>query len=229
MIIGILNWFDEEPAWLAAATASMCRAGMSHIVAVDGAYLAFPDAIGMPRSAPGQHAAIREVCDAMQIGHTIHAPTEPFAGECEKRSYAFTLAETLATAGDWFFLMDADQVITNPGDLAAALEQAEEDVATAMFYERGVGQELNGAPGIFPVRCIFRAGLDLRVTGRHYDYLTGDGRNLWGDAPYEPACATGCHVEHRTRLRSLARKAAQEAYYARRDELGLEQPPPVLA
>jgi len=218
-VIGVLVWYDEEPAWLAATVASMCRVGMSHIVALDGAYLAYPDAIRHARSAPGQHAAIREVCDAMQVGHTIHAPSGPWiGGECEKRTYGFTLAMTVAEAGDWFFLMDADQVITSPGNLAA-LEQADEDVAEALFYERGA----YGGGGMFPVRCIFRAQ-PLRVEGRHYDYLTGDGRNLWGDAPYEPAAVTMCEVEHRTRLRSPARKQAQDAYYKRRDELGLEQP-----
>lgn len=223
-LIGILNWYDEEPSWLSATVASMCRIGMSHIVAVDGAYLAYPGAITQPRSAPGQHAAIREVCDAMQVGHTIHAPAGPWVGgECEKRSYGFRLAETIAVPGeDWYFLMDADQVITTPGNLAA-LETAGEDVAEALFYERGA----YGGGGLFPVRCIFRAEPGLHVTGRHYDYLTGDGRNLWGDAPYEPAASTQCEVEHRTRLRYAARKQAQDAYYKRRDELHLEQAPEV--
>jgi hypothetical protein len=191
---------------------------MSHIIAVDGAYVAYPGAIRHPRSAPEQHAVIREVCEATRVGCTLHAPATPFEGnETEKRSFGFRLAEQIATDGDWYFLMDADQVITNVGNLHNVLGATSLDVADVLFYERGT-------PAVFPVRCVFRAVPGLRVAGRHYDYIAADGRNLWGDPPLCPAALTGCEVEHRTRLRHEARRQAQQAYYQRREELGIETP-----
>ena len=225
-LIGILNWYDEQPAWLAAAVSSMCGAGMSHIVAVDGAYGLFPDGVRHPRSGMEQHSAISEVCQALQVGCTLYSPAEAFEGnEVEKRSLGFRLAELVADEGDWYFLMDADQVITTSGNLHRLLDQTECDVAEALFYERGVGQELNGQRALWPVRCIFRAIPGLHVAGQHYSYLTPDGRDLWGDPPWEPACTTQVEVEHRTRWRAKPRQEAQNQYYQRRDDAHAEHTP----
>jgi hypothetical protein len=43
-LIGILCWFDERPAALAGVVAGLAKAGVSHVVAVDGAYSLFPNA-----------------------------------------------------------------------------------------------------------------------------------------------------------------------------------------
>lgn len=223
-ILGILSWYDEQPSWLAAAVASMCRAGMSHIIAVDGAYALYPDGIRHPRSGTEQHQAIMDVCQAMQTGLTLHSPSDAYHGnETEKRSLGFKLAEQVAEDGDWYFLMDADQVITTAHAIHRSLAETDCDVAEALFYERGADQEVNGMRALWPVRCIFRAIPGLRVAGKHYSYITPDGRDLWGDPPYEPACSTMVEVEHRTRWRSPLRKQAQDAYYKRRDELGVER------
>jgi hypothetical protein len=228
-IVGILNWYDESPSWLGACTASMARAGMTHIVAVDGAYGLFPDGIRHPRSGTEQYAAIIEVCQAMEIGLTLHSPAEAYPGnECEKRSHGFMLAEQVAEAGDWYFLMDADQVITTSHNLHRSLAETEFDVAEALFYTRGVGQEMNGQRALWPCRCIFRAIPGLRVRDRHYSYQLPDGRDLWGDPPYEPAAVTLVEVEHRSQWRSKPRQLAQNQYYERRDEAGAENPERLL-
>lgn len=224
-IIGILSWYDENPAWLGACVASMCGAGLRHIVAVDGAYALFPDGIRHPRSGMEQHSAVSEVCQALNVGLTLYSPAEAFAGnETEKRSLGFRLAELVAEEDDWYFVMDADQVIVSAIGLHQKLAATELDVAETLFYERGVGQEMNGQRSLWPVRNLFRAIPGLKVEGKHYDYVLPDGRNLWGDAPLEPAAWTGVEVEHRTRWRSRPRIEAQERYYQRRAELGVERP-----
>jgi len=224
-MIGILCWYDENPSWLAATTASMARAGVSHIVGLDGAYALYPGAMRHPRSGAEQYAAVMEVCQAMQIGLTIHGPYDAYAGnECEKRTLGFKLAEQVAEEGDWYILMDADQVITQAHGLPRDLEDTEHDVAEALFYSRVAGDEMNGQRALWPVRCMFRAIPGLEVKGQHFSYVLPDGRDLWGEPPYEPAAQTRMEVEHRTMWRPKIRQQAQDSYYKRRDETGIERP-----
>jgi hypothetical protein len=58
---------------------------------------------------------IAEVCDALEMGCTMFAPREPFAGnEVEKRSVSLKLAETVAEPfEDWYFVVDADHFVTS--------------------------------------------------------------------------------------------------------------------
>jgi hypothetical protein len=223
-LIGVTIWYDENPAWLAACVASMARAGISHVVAVDGAYALYPDGIRHPRSGLEQHAAVSEVCQAMQIGCTLHSPAEAYAGnEVEKRTLAFRLAEQVAEEDDWYFVMDADQTIVSSLGLREKLATTDLDVGEVLFYERGAGQEFNGERSLWPVRCLFRAIPGLAVVGKHYSYVTPDGRDLWGDPPLCEACPTGVEVEHRTRWRPRPRIMAHAQYAQRRDELGVER------
>ncbi len=171
-----------------------------------------------------QHAAVSEVCQALQVGLTLHSPSGAYPeNETGKRSLGFRLAEQVAEPGDWYFLMDADQVITTSGNLHRTLSETDCDVAEALFYERGAGEVMNGQRALWPVRCLFRSIPGLRVVGKHYSYVTPDGRDLWGDPPLEPAASTMVEVEHRTRWRARPRITSQESYYQRRDELGVER------
>lgn len=76
-----------------------------------------------------------------------------------------------------------------------------------------------------PVRTVFRALPRLHVACNHFTYLSGNGRVLWNGGPggQVPTVDTRCEIEHRTRLRDVARKEQQAEYYRRRDELGVEQ------
>jgi hypothetical protein len=220
-LVGVLNWYDEDPAWIAATTASMCRAGCEHILGLDGAYAAFPEARGW--SHPDQHAAIYEVARAMNTGCTVHTPAGPwFGGEVEKRTFGFQLAETMTTEEDWLVLMDADQVILESAGLREALEATDLDVAEPRFVEPG--SDLG-----FPVRCVFRALRGIHLADNHATYLDGDGRRLAMHAPMVDALPLPqIIVEHRTAKRAVGRKQRQQAYYERRDRLNLEQPHAVL-
>lgn len=221
-LFGLVSWYDEQPEWLAACVASLSKAGVSHIVAVDGAYQAYPGGVEHPRSGQEQHAAILEVAHSLDMGCTLHVPDQAWIGnEIEKRSFCFALAEQLTTPyEDWYFVMDADQVVTTTQHLPETLCDVEEDVAETLFWERNRLHD----PTYAPLRNLFRAIPGLRVKHNHYTYMTPDGRRLWGDwaAGLEPAFLTTTEIEHRTWIRPRARMEAQQSYYERRDRFGIE-------
>ena len=220
-IVGILVWYDEDPAWLAACVASLAKAEVEHVVAVDGAFALYPN--GTPTSGSEQHAAIQETCRGAGIGWTLHVPPIVWLGnEVEKRSFAFRLAETLTTEVDWYFLMDADQIVTTAVGLRDKLEATDKHVGEVRFHDEGE-EPLSG----FPVRCVFRALRGLHLAGNHFTYALPDGRCLWGQSRVrepvvEPAeDLSFVEVEHRAK-RQTARRAAQLAYYERRSRLNAE-------
>ena len=220
-LIGILCWYDERVSWLSGVIAALQKVGVSHLVAVDGAYATYPQ--GKAYSGPEQHAAIVEVCRAIEMGCTIATPQEPwFGNEVEKRNHAFRLAETIAIPEeDWYFLVDADHFVTSAaGGHLRALKETEYDVGEVRFTERLDGSfDMGGCP----LRCVFRAIPGLHFDTNHFTYRLPDGRNLHD--PLEPAANLSMiEVEHRTQWRDAYRKEKQQTYYRRRDELGLELP-----
>lgn len=221
-IIGILSWYDERPSWLAGVVSSLAKhAEIDHLIAVDGAYAAYPD--GKPFSGAHQAEAIYEVCRNLQVGLTLYTPQEVwFGNEVEKRNYAWKLAESVAEPfEDWYFICDADTFVTEGIGLRKRLEVAEEDVGAVMFHE-----PLDGSwdPGGCYLRCVFRAIPGLRFDTNHFTYRLPDGRNLH-DPFVPPVDLSFVRVEHRTQWRDVYRKQKQDVYYRRRDELGLELPP----
>ncbi len=213
-LIGLLSWYDERPDWLAAAVASLAKADVSHLVAVDGPYALFPD---HRAASPGiQHDAIRETASAASMGLTLHVPSEPWAGnEVEKRSFCFELAETVAEPfEDWYLVCDADQFIVSAIGHTARLA-TDCDVAETRMIER----HLTGSGGM-PFRNMFRALPGLRLDGNHYTYRA-DGRNLSnGSAPVlDLSCI---EIEHRLRPVTEPRRRAQLDYYQRRDREQVE-------
>ena len=234
-IIGVLCWFEESPSWLAATVTSLVHlAAIDHLVAVDGAYALLPD--GRAHSGSEQHDAIREVCQAAGCGLTVHTPADPWLGnEVEKRSFAFQLAEQVATIGeDWYFVVDADEVIQSAPDLHALLAETDEDVGTVWLNERfdphAKPHNEQVAQMTYwpresrqPSNRLFRAVERLRAVENHYTYMHGNGRVLIV-GNQDAAVDTRVELEHRTGLRDVARKLQQTRYYDRRDELGIETP-----
>lgn len=231
-IIGITSFYDEKPAWLHDAIASIARHGVEHLVAVDGAYALFAN--GQPASPPEQHQAIEDTCRTHNIGLTLHVPRTTWQGnEIEKRTFCFRLAEQLAEPDDWYWSMDADQVVTDcPPDLKQQLGETKHDAAVVTFYEghheRKVAQRATWDGDEFPVRLLFRAIPGLSVEGNHFTYVTPDGRCVWGNPHQQhidPALdLSALRVEHRTWERDEERHRAQYDYYRRRDETGYERP-----
>lgn len=211
-LIGLLCWYDELPSWLAGVTAGLAKAGVSHVVAVDGAYSLYPAAGAY--SAREQHNAIAEVCEALGMGCTLFAPREPFVeNEVEKRTVSLRLAEAVADPSrDWYFVVDADHFVKSAVGHLDKLAQTNCDVAAVRLTQDGGG---------WPCRCVFRAIPGLRYDGNHFSQITPDGRNLWDST--SPVLDLSCvEVEHRTGPRDKGRRESQLRYYERRDRLGIE-------
>jgi hypothetical protein len=242
-LYGLISWYDEAPSWLSACVASLAKVGCDHIVALDGAYAFYPE--GKPRSGPEQAEAIYRTAEGAGMGCTIHAPSEVWLGnEVEKRSKLFEIAEVISEPHvDWWFVMDADQVVVDPdpSTLKPRLEATDLDVAETMFEERmdPYATKLKAETARkthwnrttqFTVRNLFRALPQLRLDTNHFTYRTADGRRLWGNATMGEAAGLehalilhDVRIEHRTWFRDKARHDSQYTYYRRREELGIEK------
>lgn len=226
-LIGLLCWYDEDPAWLAAAIIGMHRIGVDHLIAVDGAYALFPE--GKAMSGPDQHRMIVEACHAHKMGLTLHLPPYQWLGnEVEKRTFMFRLGDLIAEEGDWYFVCDADHICSDsPVNVKEELERTDLDCAEISLWERHTNEhahEFDWPPvGEHPCRCVFRAIPGLHMDGNHYTVTTPDGRRLWGSSDTEPALdLTDVRFEHRTQKRAVHRKKQALDYYRRRDDLGVE-------
>lgn len=230
----LLCWYDEPPNALAACVASLTIANVDHLVAVDGAYLLYPD--GKPSSPPDQAATIQQTAQALGIAATIHTPNERWAGnEVEKRTRMFSLALAASDPGDWWLSIDADMLITQaPHDLHQQLQDAEVDAARATLTEyRDLDDTQTQAQQFhyprtsqYPMRLLFRAQ-PLACAHNHCTYRTPDARVLWSaQAPITEEPGTDLPdlvVEHRHNQRTVDREQARAAYYSRRDYLGVER------
>lgn len=224
MISALLSWYDEHPAWLERAIQALEPAGITRIVAVDGAYALYPRARN--RSGIAQHEAITRAAYKIGAGLTIHIPETPWAGnEIEKRTFMFALADHLAKPGDWHLVIDADEVLTRcPHDLHAQLQASVFDVAQVTFSE----PHPSGRRREYPIPILFRAGLGIRCETNHYTYVTQHGRKLWGNAAtdrLEPRLdlAAQIKLDHLTEFRHEDRRTDAKRYYADREAQAIEQ------
>ena len=214
-MVALLNWYEEPASWLAECVASAARL-CDHIIAVDGAYAAFPGALQKPFSGSEQADTIFHTATGAGIGCTIHTPREPWwGGEVQKRDFMFRLGETFATADDWFLRIDADETLTTvPHDAKRRLAESEFDVADVTIWERDTSDYRS------PFRCLFRALPGIRIEQAHYLVTVPDGqggrRILNGDGvvhknePAEPL--QDMELEHRTRNRSAGRQELKREY-----------------
>ena len=215
-ICALLSYYDEP--WLKQHVKSLRLAGVSKLVAVDGAYALFPG--GKARSPVSNHRDLERACEKTGIELVHHVPDDVWGGnEVEKRTFLFELAERHTTPDDWYFVADGDEFVTAaPDDLPGLLADTLEPVGECELYE---GREAN------TLRMFFRAQRGIRPTGLHFTYATPDGTVLWGGYAAETASAARLpvRVRHRTLQRPTARRAASLAYYEARDEQDIEQGP----
>jgi hypothetical protein len=162
---------------------------------------------------------------------------EPWQGnEVEKRSALFALSDTIASPGDWVWVCDADEVVTDAYGVKDTLEGTDLDAGEVTLWERmdwhsRRPEEEHAAieadlpeRSQQPIRKLFRAGLGTRVVGNHYTYVTADGRVLFSMGAQEEAVSLlQVRVEHRNRWRTAARDAARNSYYERRGLLRIER------
>lgn len=231
-LIGLLSWYDETPEALAQCIAGLHKAGVSHLVAVDGAYALYPDA--KAASDPIQQGAIVTACRSLGMECLLHVPSRPWQGnEVEKRNHLFALGYLLSEPGDWFWVQDADQVVTkcpDPAELKDALSATDAKSAEVEFLDV-VAQQANQLhwPPRFVVRSLFRAQR-ITVGPAHCAYTGEDGESLWtgsgavdGTEPLDLSSVV--EVEHRPNVRPPERQRAKLQFYALRDELGIERGP----
>lgn len=217
-LVGLLSWFEEEPDWIHECVQSLAGK-IEHLVALDGGYGLFPGA--RPASDDKQHRALVRATRKAGMGLTLELPPNVWDSEMSKRSRLFRLGELLTGPEDWYFVMDADQLVTEwPADLRELLERTERDVALTRFVEPHPA----AATKRFPIRNMFRAIRGLYVTANHFTYMTPDGRKLWGPGRQEEALdlTAGVHIEHRTHFRRKTRKERSRVYYRKRDRLAVE-------
>lgn len=225
-IVGLLSWFDESPAWLAELVASLAKAGVDHIVAVDGAYAAYPDAEA--NSGSEQAAVVLAAAAGAGMGCTIHVPQEPWAGnELEKRTFLFAAGHLVAEPEiDWLWVVDGDELVTHSDGLRAALATTDLQVARVTLWEGVASGEHQW--NTQPLRMLFRAQRSgILVTGHHASYVNGDGQILWNACrPVDELPALlldGVKVRHRPGDRPAYRNRKRGDYYNRVKSMDLER------
>jgi hypothetical protein len=239
-IVALLCFFDELPTMLAATVAS-CGRLCDHVIAVDGAYELFPQGAGASDST--QHEAIVRAAEAVGIGITLHVPTEKWQGnEVSKRNAMFELGRLVAREeGDWFLIIDADEVIVDvPGDVREQLAETECVAATyglVDHFDLGKAAPENQAglrwvPSSVAhhVRGLYRNLPGLRVEGEHYRYtadIDGVPTDLWEGVP--ALDLRHLRIAHHRDRRPVDRNRRAKDYYAIRDLAGAERAPEHVA
>lgn len=227
-LIGLTAWFDEPVDALLRCIDAMAAAEVDHIVAMDGRYALYPADHDV--SAPNEYAAILMSCRALGMACTIHQPAGPWEdGEVEKRTALFALGLSVAGDGDWFWVQDADQIVTKaPADLKVRLRDSARDVAEVTILD-AVALRANQKdwPPEFAMRALFRAQ-PITVGPSHCMYNAPDGSLLWGydgDKRMQEALdlTDVVLVEHHPDRRSHDRQHAKLMYYAERDAARIER------
>lgn len=214
-IVALLSYFDESPTWLRDLIETLPVCGVSHLVALDGRYELYQHPL--TRSPAHCRQAIEQACRDNDLGLTHADRDTPWRDEIEKRTALFELAESVTTEHDWYFVVDADERITQaPGKLPKLLATTDALVGEAVLWDD---------QSDIPLRMFFKAVRGLKVVDNHYTYQTPDGRRLWGDwnTNLEPAIPTGVKVEHRDKQRPAQRRDRKFAFYDLRDQQSPEQ------
>lgn len=223
-ILALLSFYDERPQDLIRYVASLRQATVDHLVAVDGAYALFPDA--RPVSPPEQRGALMAACVEAGIGLTLHTQPATWAGnEPHKRGFLFGLAHETSEPGDWFWVLDTDELVREvPPDFRDRLEDTEHDVAEVTLCDvEALQANKPNWPARFTQRRLFRAQ-PIRLRSSHFEYFRADG-SLLGLDPQEGAPCLDCTdvtVWHAHVSRDPARSDARHRYYIARDTQGVE-------
>lgn len=223
-LVALLSFYDERPEDLVLYVASLQKAGIEHLVAVDGAYALYPDAKGA--SPPQQRAVLETACVESGIDLTIHVPSGPWQhNEPGKRNALFALAAAVTGPGDWFFVLDTDELLQDiPEDFRHRLEGSEYDTALVTICDtQALAANRPSWPAYFRQRRLFRAQ-QIFLTHSHATYYSLDGRVLGLDPPENDATLdlADLTVWHAPQRRGQARQTAKAAYYKARERSGAE-------
>lgn len=223
-IIGLLSWWNEDAALLYNAVNSFSGV-IDHLVAVDGRYGSL--SASEATSGPDNYGAIMSVAAAQNIGLTIHRQVHAWQGdEVEKRTRMFELAEPLVEDGDWYCVIDSDEIAQKvPDDLKGALEVTDKLAADVKLFDPQKAPE--------NIRILFKALPGLHCQDNHFTYVAGDGTVVWGNefgGPSTPRPVDALdlsdefHVLHLSDLDTESeRHKAQQDYYRSREAEGRER------
>lgn len=229
-MIGLLSWFDEEPAFLERAIASHADAGLlDAVVAVDGRYALYGRS-GPTTSTADEYAAIAQACRERGLDLALVSRETPWEGELHKRRALFQHGLAMAEVGrDWFWVIDGDNELLEYPD-------ADEVRARLISTPLHACEVILSEPGKKwkdvrrPMRQLFRALPGFSAVGRHWHYVAqvdGEWAYLWG--PQErtlPALELhGLVVRHHHMDRAQERRNRAYSYYAERDSRQVEQTP----
>jgi hypothetical protein len=224
-VFGCLIWFDEDPRWLASTVASFAKL-CDHVVAVDGAFFAYPE--GRPASGGEQGESIQAAARAAGLALTLHVPQTVWMGnEPQKRSCYARLVNALATPYvDWMLVLDGDEELSEVSPLARRdLEQTELNAAQIGFWTT---DELRSWYG--PTRRLYRVLPEMSYGDSHYSLsgISDESRRVWLDGrgvqygePLEEALdmTTQIRVEHKHHLRRKERTDKADVFMNLRPSL----------
>lgn len=226
-LLSLLSFYDEQEELLALHVDALAKAGVSHLVALDGRYGLLPSDNDVSPAA--QRGVLDAACAHHGIGLTLSVPQGAWESEPEKRTALFDIALAASHPGDWWLNCDADMIITKaPDDLVAQLVDSQHETASALVVDvmaqRAKRADWNPE---FAMRCLFRAQ-PVTVGPNHYTYRNAlTGKPLWSgpdprgiDAPLNLTASVT--IEHRADMRTPSRRLMQSQYYARRDTSGAE-------
>lgn len=222
-LLAVLSWWDEKPEWLTDVVHSLKLANVDQLVCVDGSFVNFPG--GTAASPLGQAQAIMAAAHDVGIPCDVYEPLSMWANEPAKRSRSFRIMDDYRP--DWFIVLDADEVVTEaPEDLKDRLAATDRDCADACLLDApsavlaaGFLEDEEALPNtmlsrvVMPRRCLFRWTPGITVGPRHFDYVTPDGRNLWGDQYGHPLVLKDLVIDHRNPHREPGRRELARAYW----------------
>lgn len=183
IVTASLVWWDERPEDLARCVRGVATVA-DRIVAVDGAYRRYPGAT--VRSDSAQEQAILETAAEAGIEAIVHIPTELWAGQLAKRTFALQEA---AKDSDWIAVVDTDWVVSGDRDaIRVELETTQYDVLRALLVTpastegpiaTGWHQKQLGASYYHP--HLIRSYPGYKVGPRHgwYSALRKKNRRVW--------------------------------------------------
>lgn len=182
LVTAALIWYNERPDDLEACVRGIAKVA-DRLIAVDGAFRRFPDA--KAASPAAQARRIRKVAAELGLACTVHVPSEVWAGQVEKRSFAYALA---ATNSEWVAIFDTDWIASGDGETVRAelraYSPAVDVVTVPMFTPAGdlaaTNWHARASDTREPVVHFVRALPDLGVEIVHwYISATKDGRKVW--------------------------------------------------
>lgn len=224
--IGLLSFFDEQPAMVGMAIECVKALGVDYLVAADGPYDLFE--AGTDHSSGECKAAILDAAVGMDGCSLL---SKQWVGnEVEKRNFMLDYAFECVVQGsdDWFLVFDADHFWwRSERDLARHLQSTTCDFAEVSFAD---AKTADGKPYWYEATLLMRAIPGMCYEGAHWRVELPDGRTnstlRAGRGPMQAPVLDlreQFFVWHGVHDRDPQRLARQGTYYHERDTNEVER------